>query len=71
MKKADLGLNLTTKRTRKREFLAEMEGVRWNIAMRQGRRKLLDKSKLVDDLTDQLERTKASTRAKVEQRWSR
>ena len=25
MKQADLGLNLTTKRTRKREFLAEME----------------------------------------------
>ena len=27
MKQADLGLNLTTKRTRKREFLAEMECV--------------------------------------------
>ena len=27
MKQADLGLNLTTKRTRKREFLAEMERV--------------------------------------------
>lgn len=25
MKQADLGLNLTTKRTRKREFLGEME----------------------------------------------
>ena len=27
MKQADLGLNLTTKRTRKREFLAQMEHV--------------------------------------------
>ena len=27
MKQADLGLNLTTKRTRKREFLGEMERV--------------------------------------------
>lgn len=27
MKHADLGLNLTTKRTRKRDFLGEMEGV--------------------------------------------
>ena len=27
MKQADLGLSLTTKRTRKREFLAEMERV--------------------------------------------
>ena len=27
MKQAELGLNLTTKRTRKREFLAQMEGV--------------------------------------------
>jgi IS5 family transposase len=27
MKPADLGLNLTTKRTRKRQFLAEMERV--------------------------------------------
>ncbi len=42
------------------------EGVRWNIAMRPGKRKLLDKTDLVDDLTDQLERIKASIRAKVE-----
>jgi IS5 family transposase len=27
MKQADLGLNLSTKRTRKREFLDEMNGV--------------------------------------------
>ena len=40
--------------------------VRWNIAMRPGRRKQLDKTKPLDDLTDQLERLKASIRAKVE-----
>ena len=42
------------------------EGVHCNIAMRLGKRKLLDKTRLVDDLTDQLERIKASIRAKVE-----
>ena len=41
-------------------------GVRWNVAMRPGKRRELDKTKLVDDLTDQLERLKASIRAKVE-----
>jgi len=40
--------------------------VRWNIAMRPGKRKQLDKTKLVEDLTDRLERIKASIRAKVE-----
>ena len=34
--------------------------------MRPGKRKLLDKTKLVEDLSDQLERIKASIRAKVE-----
>ena len=34
--------------------------------MRPGKRKLLDKTRLIDDLTDQLERTKARIRAKVE-----
>lgn len=34
--------------------------------MRPGKRKLLDKSRRVDDLIDQLERIKASIRAKVE-----
>lgn len=38
----------------------------WNIAMRPGKRKQLDKTKRVDDLIDQLERIKASIRAKVE-----
>ena len=42
------------------------DGVRWSIAMRPGKRKLLDKTKLVEDLSDQLERLKASIRAKVE-----
>ena len=42
------------------------EGVRWNIAMRPGQRKQLDKTQLIDQLTDQLERIKASIRAKVE-----
>ncbi|RCW76673.1 DDE family transposase [Pseudorhodoferax soli] len=42
------------------------EGVRWNIAMRSGKRKLLDKNKPVEDLSDRLERIKASIRAKVE-----
>ena len=42
------------------------DGVRWHIAMRPGKRKLLDKARLVDDLTDHLERIKASIRAKVE-----
>jgi IS5 family transposase len=40
--------------------------VRWNIAMRPGKRRLLDKTRLIDDLTDQLERLKTSIRAKVE-----
>ena len=41
-------------------------GVRWNIAMRPGKRAALDKTKLIDQLTDQVERIKASIRAKVE-----
>ena len=40
--------------------------VRWNIAMRPGKRRALDKTKRVDELIDQLERLKASIRAKVE-----
>ncbi len=42
------------------------DGVRWNIAMRPGKRKQLDKTKPLDQLADQLERIKASIRAKVE-----
>lgn len=40
--------------------------VRWNVAMRPGKRRALDKSTTVGQLTDQLERLKASIRAKVE-----
>ena len=40
--------------------------VQWHVAMRAGLRKLLDKADPMDALTDQLERIKASIRAKVE-----
>ena len=40
--------------------------VRWNVAMRPGKRRQLDHSRPVEHLTDQLERIKASIRAKVE-----
>ena len=40
--------------------------VRWNIAMRPGKRKLRDRTKRVEDLSDQLGRIKASIRARVE-----
>jgi transposase, IS5 family len=40
--------------------------VRWNVAMRPGKRKLLDKSQALDRMRDEFERTKASIRAKVE-----
>jgi len=42
------------------------DDVRWHVAMRPGLRKLLDKADPMDALTDQLERIKASIRAKVE-----
>ncbi len=41
-------------------------GVRWNIAMRPGKRKTLDKSRESNRLIDEVERLKASIRAKVE-----
>jgi hypothetical protein len=40
--------------------------VRWHVAMRPGLRRALDKDKPLDALIDQLERTKARIRAKVE-----
>ena len=40
--------------------------VRWNIAMRPGKRKALDKTKMSAQLQDKLEQLKASIRAKVE-----
>lgn len=45
---------------------ADPEG-RWNVAMCPGKRRQLDRGKPVDQLTDQLERIKASIRAKAEQ----
>jgi transposase, IS5 family len=42
------------------------EDVQWHVAMRPGLRKLLDKTDPVDALADQVERIKASIRAKVE-----
>ncbi len=41
-------------------------GVRWNIAMRPGKRRALDKSRESNRLIDELEKLKASIRAKVE-----
>jgi len=42
------------------------EGVRWNVAMRPGKRKQLDKTQSLGRLMDELEKLKASIRAKVE-----
>lgn len=42
------------------------EGVRWNVAMRPGKRKQLDKTQPLGRLMDELEKLKASIRAKVE-----
>jgi IS5 family transposase len=42
------------------------EDVKWHVGMRPGLRKLLDKADPMDALTDQVERIKASIRAKVE-----
>lgn len=42
------------------------QGVRWTVAMRPGKRKLLDKSGPLGCLMDELEKLKASIRAKVE-----
>ena len=121
MKQADLGLSLGAKRTRKREYLDEMnlvvpwtelvalvapfapEGKKgrppfavatmlrihfmqqwfglsdpameealfdvplyWHVAMCPGKRRALDKRKPIDAMVDEVERIKASIRAKVE-----
>lgn len=42
------------------------DDVKWHVAMRPGLRKLLDKDDPMDALTEQVERIKASIRAKVE-----
>ena len=41
-------------------------GVTWHVAMRPGKRRALDKSDPLDQLTDQVEKAKAGIRAKVE-----
>jgi IS5 family transposase len=42
------------------------EDVEWHVAMRPGKRRALDKTKPLDALVDEIERLKASVRAKVE-----
>ena len=42
------------------------DAVAWHVAMKPGKRRALDKTRLVNQLIDQLERLKASVRAKVE-----
>ena len=42
------------------------DDVNWHVAMRPGKRRALDKTKTIDNLIDQVERIKASVRAKVE-----
>jgi IS5 family transposase len=42
------------------------QGVNWHVAMRPGKRRALDKTRRSHQLIDQLERLKASVRAKVE-----
>lgn len=41
-------------------------GVKWHIAMHPGKRRALDKDHAIDALTEQIEKLKASVRAKVE-----
>jgi len=42
------------------------DDVNWHVAMRPGKRRALDKARTLDKLIDQVERIKASVRAKVE-----
>lgn len=49
----------------KREETQDIE-VNWHVAMRPGKRKVLDKDTPMGAIMDQLEQTKASIRAKVE-----
>lgn len=42
------------------------DSVRWNIAMRPGKRRALDKDNVIDALIDKVEKLKAGIRAKVE-----
>ena len=58
---ADAGYQGVSKRQETQDI-----GVNWHVAMRPGKRKLLDKSTPMGAILDQLERAKASIRAKVE-----
>jgi IS5 family transposase len=44
----------------------EATGVQWQVAMRPGKRRALDKSNPIDVLSENIEKLKASIRAKVE-----
>ena len=44
----------------------EATGVQWQVAMRPGKRRSLDKTNPIDALTENIEKLKASVRAKVE-----
>lgn len=58
---ADAGYQGVSKRQETQDI-----GVNWHVAMRPGKRKVLDKSSPMGAILDQLERAKASIRAKVE-----
>ena len=58
---ADAGCQGVSKRQETQDI-----GVNWHVAMRPGKRKVLDKSSPMGAILDQLERAKASIRAKVE-----
>ena len=58
---ADAGYQGVSKRQETQDI-----GVNWHVAMRPGKRKLLDKSTPMGAILDQLERAKARIRAKVE-----
>jgi IS5 family transposase len=60
---ADSGYRGVAKRE---EIQAKHPGVHWHIAMMPGKRKAIDKSTPMGALLEQLEKTKASIRAKVE-----
>ena len=51
---------------KREEIQAKHPGVHWHIAMMPGKRKAMDKSTAMGALLEQLEKTKASIRAKVE-----
>ncbi len=57
---ADAGYQGVTKRPDSKD------DVNWHVAMRPGKRRALNKTKTIDNLVEQIERLKASVRAKVE-----